>query len=111
MDTTEKKYTYEDSEPMMVNEEVMAFPQGVTIPINLPTTGGYSVEYLKKELTDFAMKLLRPSKPKHTATRIKWREIAISDKVKAMTLGPSELSSDPRNDKELLAEALKEKYQ
>lgn len=39
-----------------------------------------------------------------------WRTIAVSDKVKAMTLGPSSLSTDDRTDKELLAEALEEKY-
>lgn len=106
-----KKYTYpEDNEPTMVSEEILAYPQGVTIPITLPTTGSYSVEYLKRELTDFALKLLRRSKPENTATHIGWRNIAISDRVKSMSLGPSKLSTDTRSDKELLAEALEEKY-
>lgn len=48
---------------MMLNEDVMVYPQGVTIPIHLPSTGEYSVEYLKKELTDFAMKLLHNVSP------------------------------------------------
>ena len=44
---------------MMVKEDATLYPHGITIPVDLPTTGGYSVEYLKRELTDFAMKLLR----------------------------------------------------
>lgn len=43
-------------------------------------------------------------------THTKWRNITVSDKIKAMTLGPSSLSTDTRNDKELLLEALEEKY-
>ena len=102
-----KQHTYqEDDKPMMVSEDVIAYPQGVTIPITLPTTGSYSVEYLKKELTDFAVKLLHRSESESTPTHISWRNIAISDKVKSMTLGPSKLSTDTRSDKELLAEAL-----
>ena len=48
---------------MAVNEDVTAYSQGVTIPIHLPSTGDFSVEYLKKELTDFAMKLLHSTAP------------------------------------------------
>lgn len=106
-----KQYTYqEDDKPMMVSEDVSAYPQSITIPITLPTIGSYSVEYLKKELTEFAVKLLRRSESESTASHISWRNIAVSDKVKSMTLGPSEISMDDRSDKELLAEALEEKY-
>lgn len=58
-----EEYKHQEIESMMVNEDVMAYPQGVTIPIHLPSTGEYSVEYLKKELTDFAMKLLQHVSP------------------------------------------------
>lgn len=106
-----KQYTHqEDDEPTMVNENVIAYPQGVTIPITLPTTGSYSVEYLKKELTDFAIKLLHRSESESTVSHVSWRNIVVSDRVKSMTLGPSELSMDARSDKELLVEALEEKY-
>lgn len=106
-----KQYTYPDNDVVMASEDVATYPQGVTIPINLPSTGNYSVEFLKKELTNFAMSLLRRSELKTTTTpHISWRDIELSDKVKAMSLGPSDLSKDPRSDKELLAEALEEKY-
>lgn len=105
-----KQYTPQDNEPLMANEDMVAYPQGVTIPITLPTTGSYSVEFLKKELTDFAMSLLRKAKPAEVTTHNNWRDIKISDKVKSMTVGVSSLSTDPRTDKELLIEALEEKY-
>lgn len=54
-----KQYKVPETEPMMVKEDATPYPHGITIPVDLPTTGGYSVEYLKRELTDFAMKLLR----------------------------------------------------
>lgn len=104
-------YTYPDNDVAMVNEDIATYPHGVTIPINLPSTGNYSVEFLKKELTDFAMSLLQRSIPKPaTTSHINWRDLELSDKVKAMSLGPSKLSHDTRSDKELLAEALEEKY-
>lgn len=105
-----KQYTPQDNEPLMANEDMVAYPQGVTIPITLPTTGDYSVEFLKKELTDFAMSLLRKAKPADMVSRTNWRDIQISDNVKSMTVGVSSLSSDTRTDKELLIEALDEKY-
>lgn len=105
----EYKY-FDNDEPVTVSEDMAAYPQSITIPITLPTTGNYSVEYLKKELTDFAVKLLHRSKPERTASHVNWRDIAVSEKVKSMTLGPSALSKDTRSDKELLSEALEEKY-
>lgn len=54
-----EQYEVHETDPMMVKEDATPYPHGITIPVDLPTTGGYSVEYLKKELTDFAMKLLR----------------------------------------------------
>lgn len=105
-----KQYQIPESDSVVVNEDSMVYPQGVTISINLPTTGNHSVEYLKKELTDFAMKLLNNSKPVQNESRTTWRDIAITDKVKAMSLGSSALSTDTRTDKELLVDALEEKY-
>ena len=65
-----KQYTHqEDDEQMMVREDILAYPQGVTIPITLPTTGSYTVEDLKRELTDFALRLLH--KPTSTTTTLK----------------------------------------
>ena len=43
-------------------------------------------------------------------SHINWRNLELSGKVKAMSLGPSEFSHDTRSDKELLLEALEEKY-
>lgn len=106
-----KQYPFqEENKSTMINEDAPAYLQGITIPITLPTTGDYSVEYLKKELTAFAEKLIRRPKPQNTSSHISWRDIVISERVKTMTLGPSELSMDTRSDKELLAEALEEKY-
>lgn len=105
-----KQYTLPEEEPMVVSESVVAYSHGVTIPINLPTTGGYSVEFLKKTLTDFAMKLLSNPSNAVAETHMNWHDITISDKVKSMTLGQSGMSEDTRSDKELLAEALEEKY-
>ena len=104
-----KEYTFPDGEPQMVKDDMMTYSPEVTIPVSLPSIGNYSVDELKKELTDFAMKLLRNSADQ-SDSRPKWRNITIPNKVKAMTLGPSSLSQDPRSDKELLIEALEEKY-
>lgn len=106
-----EQYTYPNNDAVMASEDIAIYPQGVTIPINLPSIGDYSVEFLKKELTDFAMNLLRRSASKPSAaTHINWRDMELTDKVKSMSLGPSALSCDTRTDKELLAEALEEKY-
>lgn len=48
---------------------------------------------------------------KEPHSHVNWHDIVTSDNVKTMTLGPSLLSTDTRSDKELLAEALEEKYQ
>ena len=106
-----KQYTFPEDKPVMVNEDAITYPQGVTIPITLPTTGECSVEYLKNELTEFAMTLIRRATPKQALSHTSWRNLKVSDKVKAMSLGPSCLSADTRSDKELLTEALEQKYQ
>ena len=106
-----KQYTYPDNDAVMANEDMATYSQGVTIPINLPSIGDYSVELLKKELTDFAMSLVQhPASKQRTTLHINWRNLELSNKVKAMSLGCSALSTDTRTDKELLAEALEEKY-
>lgn len=100
-----KKYTYpEDNEPTMVSEEVLAYPQGVTIPITLPTTGSYSVEYLKRELTDFALKLLR--KPKQEESVCK--KIRVSERIKALSAVPA--SSSDSDYKDDFVSVLSDKY-
>lgn len=105
-----KQYTSPIEDPTMVKEDAMPYPHGVTIPIDLPTTGDYSVEYLKKELTNFAMKLLYRSEKEKIRSGVNWRKMTISDRVRSMTLGQSSLSGDTRTDKELLEEALGQKY-
>lgn len=69
-----KQYKHQETESMMVNEEITAYPQGVTIPIHLPSIGEYSIEDMKKELTDFAMKLLlrSTSVQKNTVEHSTW---------------------------------------
>ena len=70
---------------------------------------GHSSYEISREKS-LAEKLIRRPKSQNTATHLSWRDIVISERVKSMTLGPSELSKDTRSDKELLAEALEEKY-
>lgn len=84
---------------------------GITIPVIVPTMGGYSLEALKYELTEFARKLVlaqdaTTEKVQHTS----WRTMPISEKVKKMSLGKSVLSTDSRTTKQLLKESLQEKY-
>lgn len=50
------------------------------------------------------------TEPAHSTSRINWRNITVSSNVKAMSLGHSDLSNDISDYKELLAEALEEKY-
>lgn len=90
-----KQYSnQEESNPTMVSEDVSAYPQGITIPITLPTTGNYSVEYLKKELTDFALKLLhRPAKDKAIC-----KKVHVSERIKALSAVPASSSSGDYKD-------------
>lgn len=104
------QYSNKENDLLTLNEDMATYPQGVIIPVNLPSTGKYSVEDFKKKLTDFGMRLLHQQKPSQTVSHINWRDITISDKIKSMTLGSSCLSSDTRSDEELLIEALEEKY-
>lgn len=96
------QYSNKENDPLTLNEDLATYPQGVTIPVNLPSMGKYSVEDLRKKLTDFGMRLLHQQKPSHIVSHINWRNITISDNIKSMTLGPSNLSSDTRSDEELL---------
>lgn len=54
------KITEEESVPAMAAEPLPSY--GITIPVTIPTMGGYSLEYLTRELTDFAMQLIRTNK-------------------------------------------------
>lgn len=104
-----KKYEIPEDDAMMVAESATNY--GITIPVTVPTTGGYTIEALKQELTEFAKKLVSThnvitEKVQHTS----WRTMPISDKVKKMSLGKSVLSTDNRTTKQLLEESLQEKY-
>lgn len=104
-----KKYELPEDDVVMVGESAINY--GITIPVTVPTTGGYTIEGLKQELTEFAKRLVST----HNATTEKvqhtsWRTMSISDKVKKMSLGKSGLSTDNRTIKQLLEESLQEKY-
>lgn len=104
-----KKYELPEEDVMMAAEPAINY--GITIPVTVPSTGGYTIEALKQELTEFARKLVSThnvtmEKVRHTS----WRTMPISDKVKKMSLGKSVLSTDNRSIKQLLEESLQEKY-
>lgn len=42
-----KQYTFPENEPTMVNDVAMTYPQGVTIPVTLPTGGSISEQELR----------------------------------------------------------------
>ncbi|MCQ2093625.1 MAG: hypothetical protein MJY81_01325 [Bacteroidaceae bacterium] len=105
----DKKYEIPEDDAKMVAESTVNY--GITIPVTVPTMGGYSLEELKHELNEFARKLVLAhdvdtEKTQHTS----WRTMPISDKVKRMSLGKSSLSTDSRTTKQLLEESLQEKY-
>ena len=98
-----------ENDAMMVAEPSANY--GITIPITVPTMGGYTLEALRLELTKFARKLVfaqndTTEKAQHTS----WRTMPISDNVKKMSLGKSDLSADKRTTRQLLEETLQEKY-
>lgn len=99
----DKKQNTEEVHSQMVAEP--AFEYNITIPVTVPTMGGYTLEELTRELTEIARRLVMQDKEKTD-----WRNIQISNKVKKMSLGQSALSTDLRSDKEILNDALEEKY-
>lgn len=104
-----KKYEIPEEDVMMATEPTPDY--GITIPVTVPTMGGYSLEALRHELTEFARKLVLTQNvatepPRHTS----WRTMPISDRVKKMSLGKSDLSADSRTTKQLLEESLQKKY-
>lgn len=104
-----KKYDILEDDVMMVEEPTPNY--GITISVTVPTMGGYTLEALRHELTEFARKLVFTQKS--TAESIphtSWRTMHISDKVKKMSLGKSDLSTDRRTVKQILEDSLKEKY-
>lgn len=103
------KYEIPEDNVMMAAEPAPDY--GITIPVTVPTIGEYTLEALRKELTEFARKLVlaknvATERAKHTS----WRSMPISDKVKKMSLGKSDFSTDNRTTKQLLEESLQEKY-
>lgn len=104
-----KKYDMSEDDAMMVEEPVPNY--GITIPVTVPTMGGYTLEALKHELTVFARKLVFTQKTTNESVQhTSWRTMPISDKVKKMSLGKSDLSADNRTVKQMLEDSLKEKY-
>ena len=104
-----KKYELPEDDVMIVAEPAINY--GITIPVTVPTTGGYTIEALKQELTEFAKKLVSTQNvTKEKVQHISWRTMPISDKVKKMSLGKSVLSTDIRTTKQILEESLQEEY-
>lgn len=104
-----KKYDISEDDAMMVSEPTPNY--GITIPVTVPTMGGYTLDALKRELTEFAKKLVFTQKTtKESIQHTSWRTMPISDKVKKMSLGKSGLSTDGRTVKQMLEDSLKEKY-
>ena len=104
-----KKYDLPENDAMMVTEPTPDF--GITIPVTVPTMGGYTLEGLRHELTEFARKLVfTPNGTTESLQHTSWRTMPISDKVKKMSLGKSELSTDSRTVKQILEESFQEKY-
>lgn len=104
-----KKYEVTQDEAVMVAEPSANY--GITIPVTVPTMGGYTLEALNQELTEFTRKLVfSHDVAAEKAQHISWRTMPISDKVKTMSLGKSSLSTDNRTTKQLLEESLQEKY-
>lgn len=104
-----KKYDIHESDAMMVEEPSSDY--GITIPVTVPTMGGYTLEALRHELTEFARKLVfAQNATTENVRHASWRTMPISDKVKKMSLGKSELSTDTRTVEQMLEESLQEKY-
>lgn len=54
-----KKYKTDGVVDQMINDNT-AMEYGVTIPITIPTMGGYTFDSLKRELTKIALQLVTP---------------------------------------------------
>lgn len=57
----QKKYNMEEVVDQVVNDN-SSMEYNITIPITLPTMGGYTFESLKRELTEIALQLVMPLK-------------------------------------------------
>lgn len=83
----------------------------ITIPINIPTTGDYSLEHLTHLLTQYAINLVSVKKENSLpSVKKSWRNREISSEIKSISLGKSALSDSSLTDKELLVQVLEEKY-
>lgn len=68
-----KYKTITEDEPQVVNEP--SVPYGITIPVTIPTMGGYTLEALTHKLTDFALRLVAMDKD------TEYKEKLYSDKL------------------------------
>lgn len=103
-----KKDDIPENDMMVVAEPAANY--GITIPVTVPTMGGYTLEALKHELTEFARKLVvAQNAPIENIHHTSWRTMSISDKVRKMSLGKSDLSTDSRSIKQIMEESLQEK--
>ncbi len=94
-----------------VSEPIADYGTAITIPVSVPTMGGYTVESLRQELTEYALKLVKRAEKNETKQpKVDWRNLKISDNVMTMSLGKCGLSADSRSDKEILADFKSEKF-
>lgn len=59
-----KKHINIKSETNGVSEPVAEYGTSITIPVSVPTMGGYTVESLSKELTEYALNLVKRKQAK-----------------------------------------------
>lgn len=62
-----KQYNTQEEESQAVAEATQ--PYGITIPVTIPDVGGYTLEDLKRELTAFAMRLVRSGTKEQSPAR------------------------------------------
>lgn len=91
----QKKYNMEEAVDQMVNDS-SAIEYGITIPVTIPSIGGYTIESLKRELTEFAMRLVMQPKTtqsegKHYSQRLLHLK-ALSHK----SITPEDVKTDER---------------
>lgn len=91
-----KKYNTEDINGQIVNDNSVT-EYNVTIPVTIPTMGGYTFDSLKRELTEFALQLVMspkgtiPQEEKHYTQRLQ--------RLKALSrnsITPADIKDDDR---------------
>lgn len=89
-----KQYNLQEEDPQAVAEAVE--PYGITIPVTIPDVGGYTMEYLKRELTAFAMRLVRsgakesPASVRYSNRLVHLRDMSINH------ITPEDVKDDER---------------